>query len=84
MTVARRRSGITPVTAFFDGDHAKGAAMAAFAAAADMFFCLLMTRSRRRRSNCSALRDFLFDHLVGAQQDRLRHRKAKRLGGLGV
>src|SRR6516225_8912173 len=25
-----------------------------------------------------------FDHLVGAQQDRLRHRKAERLGGLEV
>jgi len=26
----------------------------------------------------------LFDHLVGAQQDGLRHRKAERLGGLEV
>ena len=26
----------------------------------------------------------LFDHLVGAKQDRLRHRKAKRLGSLEV
>jgi hypothetical protein len=26
--------------------------------------------------------DELLDHLVGAQQDRLRHRKSKRLGGL--
>jgi len=26
----------------------------------------------------------LFDHLVGANQDRLRHRKAERLGGLEV
>src|SRR6516225_6842862 len=25
-----------------------------------------------------------FDHLVGAKQDRLRHRKAERLGGLEV
>src|SRR6516162_1371395 len=26
----------------------------------------------------------LLDHLVGAQQDRLRHRQAKRLGGFEV
>ena len=26
----------------------------------------------------------LFDHLVSAQQDRLRHRKTERLGGLDV
>jgi hypothetical protein len=26
----------------------------------------------------------LLDHLIGAQQDRLRHRKSKRLGGLEV
>jgi hypothetical protein len=26
----------------------------------------------------------LFDHFVGAQQDRLRHRRTKRLGGLDV
>jgi hypothetical protein len=26
----------------------------------------------------------LLDHLVGAQQDRLRHSKAERLGGLEV
>ena len=45
---------------------------------------LLMTRCCRRRSNCSALRDFLLDDLVGAQQNRLRHRKSKRLGGLEV
>jgi hypothetical protein len=25
-----------------------------------------------------------FDHLVGAKQDRLRHRKTERLGGLEV
>jgi hypothetical protein len=28
--------------------------------------------------------DLLFDHLVGAQQDRLRHRQTERLGGLEV
>jgi hypothetical protein len=28
--------------------------------------------------------DLLFDHLVGAKQDRLRHCSAKRLGGLEV
>ena len=27
---------------------------------------------------------FLFDHLGGAKQDRLRHRKAERRGGLEV
>jgi hypothetical protein len=45
---------------------------------------LNLTRSRHRRSHCFALRDFLFDHLVGAQQDRLRHYKAERFGGLDV
>jgi hypothetical protein len=43
-----------------------------------------LTRIRRRRSNCFALRDFLFDHLVGAQQNRLRHGKTERFGGLEV
>jgi hypothetical protein len=28
--------------------------------------------------------DQLLDHLVGTQQDRLRHSKAERLGGLDV
>ena len=28
--------------------------------------------------------DVLFDHLVGAGEDRLRHGEAKRLGGLQI
>jgi len=43
-----------------------------------------LTRCRHRRSNCFALREFLFDHLVGAQQNRLRHSKPQRLGSLEV
>jgi hypothetical protein len=31
-----------------------------------------------------ALQNYLFDHLVGAQENRLRHCKAERLGGLDV
>jgi hypothetical protein len=44
----------------------------------------LVTRCCRRRSKLFALRDASFDHLVGTQQDRLRHRYPERLGGLGV
>jgi hypothetical protein len=39
-----------------------------------------LTRPTRARSKTAPL----FDHLVGAKQDRLRHRKAERLGGLEV
>ena len=46
-------------------------------------------RSRKdheSRSTCQqdATNALLFDHLVGAKQDRLRHHKAERLGGLEV
>jgi hypothetical protein len=34
----------------------------------------------RQAKNCDL--PLLFNHLVGAKQDRLRHRKAERLGGL--
>jgi hypothetical protein len=54
------------------------------AAVADMFLGLLLTRSSHQRSNCFALRDFLFHHLVGAEQNRLRHIQTERLGGLEV
>jgi hypothetical protein len=33
---------------------------------------LLVTRSRHRRTNCFALRNFLFDHLISARQQRSR------------
>ena len=36
------------------------------------------------QSRPSTVSGTLFDHLVGAQQYRLRHRKAERLGGLEV
>jgi hypothetical protein len=38
-----------------------------------------MTRSRHRRSSCFALRDFLFDHLVGAHQQPGRKFDPERL-----
>jgi hypothetical protein len=37
------------------------------------------THSGLRRSKLSALRDFLFDHLIGAQQNRWGYDKAERL-----
>jgi hypothetical protein len=43
-----------------------------------------MTQSGSRRSKWCALRDFLIDHHVGAQQDRLQHDEAESLGGLEV
>ena len=36
------------------------------------------------RSGKSRFARLLLDHLVGAKQDRLRHRKAERFGGLEV
>jgi hypothetical protein len=43
-----------------------------------------LTRSRHRRANRFALRDFLFDHLVGGHEQRLRHGQSESLGGLEV
>jgi len=37
-----------------------------------------------KRGRHNSLARGLFDHLVGANQDRWGHRKAKRLGGLEV
>jgi hypothetical protein len=43
-----------------------------------------LTLSRHQRSNCFALRDFLFDHLVGAHEKSSREREAERSRGLDV
>jgi hypothetical protein len=47
---------------------------------------LLVRHDESKSQNCTAANDMrgcnaLFDHLVGAQQERLRDLQAKRLGG---
>src|SRR5215470_11082368 len=44
----------------------------------------LLQQNRPTPDSCVAAKARLLDHLVGAQQNRLRYRKAKRLGGLEV
>jgi hypothetical protein len=43
-----------------------------------------MTRCGRRRSNCFALQELLFDHLIGTAEQRERERDTERPGGLHI